>query len=71
MMTALQNNCERLESSLREKIAAVPPTICTAMNSRGCCSMTAQMMIIVAWAMKAVRESMNTRMKIGTIEGRI
>ena len=37
------------------------------MNSNGCCNMQAQMSIVVTWAMKAVRESINTRMNIGTI----
>ena len=65
--TAVQNNCERLESSLRAKMATMPATASTATNSNGRCKAHAQMRIMTEWAMKAVRESRNTRMKMGTI----
>ena len=50
----------------------MPATSSTAVNSKGRCSWQAQMSMTVTWAMKAVRESMNTRMKMGTMaKGRI
>ena len=65
MRTAVQKSCERLESSRREKMAIMPATVSTAMNSRGCWRILAQTRTVVMWAMKAVRESMNTRTKMG------
>ena len=65
--TAVQNSCERLDSSRSEKMATKPATSSTATNSNGYCRKHAQVRIIVASAMNAVRESINTRMNIGTI----
>ena len=65
--TAVQNSCERLDSSRSENMATKPATSSTATNSSGCCRKQAQVRIIVASAMNAVRESINTRMNIGTI----
>ena len=67
MRAAVQNSCERLDSSRSEKMATIPAISSTAMNSSGCCSMAAQMSTMTVWAMKAVRESMNTRTKMGTM----
>ena len=66
-MKAVLNNCERWLSSRSELMATRPAIDSTAMNSKGCCSMTAHISTIVKWVMKAVRESINTRMKIGTM----
>ena len=41
-------------------MAIKPATVSTAMNSRGCWRAQAQMSTVVKWAMKAVRESMNS-----------
>ena len=65
--TAVQNSCERLDSSRSEKMATNPATSSTATNSSGYCRKQAQVRTIVEWAIKAVRESMNTRIKMGTI----
>ena len=66
-MIAVQKSCERLLSSRSEKIAAIPPTVSTAMKSSGYCSIDAQMSTTVMCVMKAVRESMNTLTKMGTM----
>ena len=53
-------------------MAVSPATISTAMNSSGLCKMQEQTSTTVTWARKAVRESINTRMKMGTMaKGRI
>ena len=65
--TAVQNSCERLDSSRSEKMATSPATSSTAMNSNGCWSMAAQISTMMVCAMKAVLESMKTRMKMGTM----
>ena len=66
-MMAVLNSCERCVNSRSELMATSPATLSTTMNSKVCCSMMAQMNIMVICVMKAVRESMNTRMKMGTI----
>ena len=66
-MMAVQKSCERLLSSRSVKMATSPAISSTATNSSGCCRIQAQMSTSVRWAMKAVRESTNTRMKMGTI----
>ena len=66
-MMAVQKSCERLLSSRNVKMATSPAVSSTAMNSSGCCRMQATMSSSVVCAMKAVLESMNTRMKMGTI----
>ena len=65
--TAVQNNWDRLESSLNAKIATMPATTSTDTNSKGRCKALAQMRIMMTWVINAVRESINTRMKMGTI----
>ena len=49
-------------------MATRPATSCTMMNSYWYFTATALMSTIVAWPMKAVRESMNTRKKIAAME---
>ena len=67
MMRAVLKSCERLDSSRSEVMATSPATSSTTVNSKGCCSMLAQMSTMVVCVMKAVRESMKMRMKMGTM----
>ena len=65
---AVLNSCERCDSSRREVMATSPATISTTVNSNGCWSMLAQISTIVIWVMKAVRESMKMRIKMGSTQ---
>ena len=65
--TAVQNSWERLDSSLRAKMATRPATVSTATNSKGRTRALAQISMMMTCVIKAVRESINTRMKMGTI----
>ena len=64
---AVLKSCDLNWRSRREYTAANPATISTTINSNGCCSIIAQTRIIVRWVMIAVRESINTRVKMGTM----
>ena len=69
---AVLKSCERLLSSRRVKMATMPAIVSMIMKSSGCCRALAAMSTVVAWAMNAVRESMKTRTKMGTMaNGRI
>ena len=65
--TAVQKSCERLDSSLSEKMATHPATSSTAKNSIGYCRKQAQIKMVVMCVIKAVLESMKTLMKIGAM----
>ena len=69
---AVLKSCERYCRSRSEYTAAMPAITSTTINSNGCWSITEQISIIVRWVTIAVRESMNTRVKIATMAyGRI
>ena len=67
MMMADLNSCERCDSSRSELMAASPATVSTTMNSNGCCSISAHISIMMTCVMNAVRESIKTRMNMGTM----
>ena len=59
------NSCALPDKSLNEYMATKPPISCSKRNSNWYFTATAQMSIVTTCVVKAVRESMNTRINIG------
>ena len=65
---AARSRSERWLSCLRLYMATSPASVSVTRNSNGCFSATAQVSSMMMCVLKAVRESMKMRMKMGSMQ---